>query len=244
MIIISYGMPKSASTYLFQITRGIAEILGSPQKELLKKFSHKKEPVPAFMNLNSDVFNIALESNNKSEILVIKTHSQLYENLKNIIKNTDNIICFSSFRDPLDIIVSLYECGISERKRPKEEQRETFSTIFSYEDAEKHVDEIIKNAATWLNFTQSIAFSYKNISQNPYYVGETIYKKICDQLGKNYEKISDIKSVIDFYENNKSNIWEYNIGGIDRYKTIFDDKTIERLEKKYNEFRQRIIKLD
>ncbi len=223
MIYLSYGMPKSASTFCYQIANGMLHAAGHSRETICKKYLppnyHK-----AFMPLvNNEILEL-VELIPESEILIIKTHTSLNETIDSLLR-TGRIIASVTYRDPRDAAISLLDAGESDRKK---NIKRKFNEIWTIEEA---FDFYTKNQAVtkqWLRHPQVLKLSYNMLALNPHIAAQ----HIGDYLHINVE----IDPIITHLLTDPSKkIWEYNVGRIGRYKDFMNQEMIDRFLYEFRE---------
>ncbi len=227
MLLICYGMPKSASSFAFTLAKDIAQTI-SNQWKLKQELQEELRNSFISGSLGSTLKKIDCYIPHK-EIYVIKTHDLLDEETKELLlKGKAKAII--SYRDPYDIVVSLKDTGEREQRKPQNKQRHYFTQIQSYEDALKKIPNILKNAKSWMDYkdTNLAKISFTEISQTP----SVVAQKIADYMEVNV----DVHSIVEPYVSNKESILEFNKGLEGRGYKEFSLPEENLVKKKMDEF--------
>lgn len=201
MIIICYGMPKSASTFAFQLARDIANTHTSINtvrqklpEDLDKLFFQELYPVLPRLQ----------RSIKSEELYVIKTHCfPDAQTLSMIRQGLAKVII--SIRDPYDIIVSHKEAGDIERKKALADQR-SFAKLHTYEDIFSIIPKKLLIASSWIEqLDKKLVIKFSDIKNTPQTVAMNIAKFI--GVDKKY-----VNEVLDKYLVEGKRIVEFNKG--------------------------------
>ena len=227
MIILCYGMPKSASSFVFQMVVDMANLAGYSQSECRERYL-EADMRHSFQNLYSARFRSFLHAIPKEELYVLKTHGNYCELISQALTRSE-ISALATFRDPLDIAVSLLDVGQSERKSHLADQREYFANIHTIDDVVTDIDKYVLDAEKWLLDPLVLNIPYNDILMN----AEAVAIKIQEffNLGDQAE------SVCRNYLADKNKIWEYNIGGNERWKGRLTQEEASSLMNRYSQFR-------
>lgn len=146
MLIICNGMPKSASTFAFQLTRSTAHTRWN-QDELLRRVPESHRAL--FHAHIGQAFPVLEPVPGADEVLVVKTHGSVTDEIANSVAagRTDLVM---TIRDPLEIAGSLMDAGVVERQKPPREQRPYFAEIVDPRQALQKASNIVGSAAGWL----------------------------------------------------------------------------------------------
>ena len=231
MIILSYGMPKSASSFIWRLTYDILEMAGHDQRIIKQAYLNEQQSVN-FQNLNDDELEIFVKLIPRDQLYLIKTHSRLHTVIERAI-DEGKAIATATYRDPLDMIISFLDTGVSERKKPMDQQRKYFADIETLEDAIRQVDNHVGTGERWLNKSHVENIYYKDIMLSPHIVARRISKVVGVEV--------DSDAVCNKYLSDKSKIIEFNVGGIERWRGVFSESEEKRLKERYASFREKWI---
>jgi hypothetical protein len=234
MILLSWGMPRSGSSFCFQISREILEFYGHNNYIIQEKFL-PIEFRDNYLDITSDSLDKLLNYVPDEVILIVKTHSYLYDEIKSYIEQ-GKVKATATFRNPMGIILSLVDVGEADRKNKKERG---FNKIFTVDDAINYFKtEIFPAALRWIDCDNIFKISYKKLTTD---TNEVFYNFIDYlDLQKNINNIKQVDKIINKYQG-KDNIWEFNIG---KYKRYLDFFTTEEINKFENDFKDLIEKIE
>ncbi len=235
MIVICYGMPKSASTFTMQLTSALVACKSdqrSVYNSLPERVKSKFYKNTRFIEVVDQTIYDLVDAVSHDQVLVIKTHSSLSESVKSVLMS-GNALGIVNYRNPYDIIVSLKDAGERERLRKKPDQRQGFTRIKSIDDAKLGIKKIIKNGITWLDekLDSLLYIPYESIEKTPFQVASDI--NIFLQLNIDSESIT---TIVNRFINDKSRIGEYNVGVSGRGAEISFNKSERKLVKEIDSF--------
>ncbi|MDQ3047172.1 MAG: sulfotransferase domain-containing protein [Bacteroidota bacterium] len=203
MIIISYGLPKSASTITFTYTEELLSASGSRSGQAKFTSIFPEGFVYRFGIINTSVILLIHLFYGS---IVIKTHSAPVFPIRLLI-GARIARATSSSRDPRDIILSAIDHGKTNSDNP-------FVQFTTVENTIPTVLEECKKWERWKKYSKALFIRYENISQN----AAPELRKIALYLGLNVseEKISEI---VQRYESKKQQNKNFNKGTHNRYLT-------------------------
>jgi hypothetical protein len=207
----------------------MAKLAGYDQLEIRAKY-FEGEAQDAFQMLNDNNFPIFVNALPADEICVIKTHGAFCSAIASSLKDGD-ASALATYRDPLDVAVSLLDTGKLERSRPKAEQRAWFANIHTLTDTLKTIDWSVSEADKWLSNDSVMNISYRSLFETPLVVATDLQAHF--GLGDHAEEVCD-RLLSD-----KTRILEYNVGGIDRWKDRLSDSEASFLKDRYDSFRSK-----
>ncbi len=226
MIYLSYGMPKSASTFCYQLAESMLRQAGHIREEICKKFLPESFH-SAFMTLNHDEIVQIDHYLPFDKILIIKTHAKLSKSINHLL-DSGRIKASATFRDPRDAAISLVDAGENDRKLNKFRK---FNEINDLEDAFLVYKYAKYNFIQWLTHTNVLKISFNLLALDPIEAALRI---------RNYLDIDvDVTPIVAKYsENPKKKIWEFNIGKVGRYKEYMSET---QKKKFFSEFKDLIF---
>ena len=227
MIILSYGMPKSASSFAFQLVCEMARLEGFDQFKLRTEY-FEGEAQDAFQMLNDNNFPEFVNAVPRDGLCVIKTHGAYCKAIE-VALDEGRARALATFRDPLDIAVSLLDTGESERARPEAEQRAWFANIHTLTDTLKTIDWSVSEADKWLSDDSVVNVSYRSLFEDPL--------AVATDLQAHFDLGDHAAEVCDRLLSDKTRILEYNVGGIGRWKNRLSDPEADFLKERYESFR-------
>ena len=218
-------MPKSASTFAFQLAKDIAESHSNQSK--LRQLLPQELQCNFQTELDKTIQKID-EVIPDEEIYVIKTHCSLNEEVKALLVK-GHAKAMVSYRNPYDIVVSLKDAGERERSKPVEKQRKYFTQIKTYEDALSKIPGILKIGEFWLKYPNILKIPFSRIAKDPL----TAAQEIADYMGVSTANLSQI---VESYVLNKKSIGEFNIGKEGRGHIEFSLSEDNDIKKKMDKF--------
>lgn len=211
-LIISHGVPKSGSTFLFQVAKDVAtSVNGFPHYKAKARFFPGMD-VPDYVDQPADSLIEALLGRlPPGAPYALKTHGKLTPLIGSGIRS-GSIKAIVSFRDPRDAIISMLDAGVSDREKGKDR---AFSRLHRAEDAIPAVKYGWRMARDWAHLPGVLAVPYLLTATNQ----DMVIRLVCDYLSAkdSYAGISQ-----HYAEDRESKITEYHKGIADRF---LDDLT-------------------
>lgn len=115
MIIFCYGIPKSASTFTFQLTQKVLEISGYSNDIMPPEIIRPNLTDNYLDILNQEIITMVDEFA-QDTIIVVKIHAPISDAVKDLL-DTDRAYALANYRDPRDIALSYVDHG--QRSRSK-----------------------------------------------------------------------------------------------------------------------------
>jgi hypothetical protein len=156
-LVIAHGVPKSGSTFIYQIAKdALAAINGFSHREAKERF-FPGESVPDFVPQPTDEIIERLSGRLPAgSIFVIKTHGRLTPLISAGLA-TGKIKALTSFRDPRDTVVSMLDTGERDRRRGADR---SFGKLFHIDDAVRPARHAWKVAREWLSNASVLPIPY------------------------------------------------------------------------------------
>lgn len=198
MLLITYGMPRSASTFIWQLTYDIINYTNKQHefKQLLEP--HQRPNFIYDISKEIDSISTAIPDD---AFYLIKTHGEYSEALRPFeTRNELKIIC--SIRNPYDLCVSWMDVHQKEMKEGK--PRPGFEEANTLEKVVEVVKRDISIAEEWLGAENPLVFKYEEITGDHGHLIDSIVNHIGIETYL-YDK------VYNFYLD-KANITEFNKG--------------------------------
>lgn len=228
MIVFCHGMVKSASSFATQITLGLLrDYCNRNSTSMLDLRRYLPESNGLYIDIMEDIDLItqrALEDvgSTLDRILVIKTHGTCTAYLASLVAQND-VIAFSTYRNPVDIALSLCDAARLDEANGKTR----FTHYASVEDAIPAIDWQIACFQSWAAAPGVELISFDELASSPYMVGERIAKR----LGIDWHS-----EPVQFLVENKRQIWEFNKGAVNRGVKELDPAAYTKLTDYWHEF--------
>jgi hypothetical protein len=217
-LIISHGVPKSGSTFLFQVAKDVAtSINGFPHYKAKARFFPGME-VPDYVDQPADeLIESLLEHLPPGAPYVLKTHGKMTPLIESGIRS-GSIKAIVSFRDPRDAVISMLDAGVSDREKGKDRG---FSRLYKVDEAVRPVKYGWNLARDWAYFPGVLAIPYLLTAAKQ----DIVISLVCDYLsaGHCYKSISG-----HYAQDKRTKITEFHKGVADRF---LDDLTPEEIAK-------------
>ncbi len=229
MIIISYGQPKSASTFMSHLLKQASELRGSPQDALRDRiFSGDFSQYRHFLGDGVKSLQEIQCRMSSNECLSIKTHSKLDESVCNLIE-TRQAIAFVSYRHPGDAALSAFEAGASERAAGKNVQ---FAYLKTHRMAiDNMIGHISHVTVPWIKSGLAHSFSYRQVTQD----SENTVRRIAEIVAVDPDDLLN-DPVVDALISGKKRVYNFNKGVSGRYAEVFSTDDRAHLEEKCRNF--------
>lgn len=163
LLYISYGIPKTGSTFAYEYTRRVFEINKIPQPRLSNNAVEESQNINFFRHWDNDelIDNMLSEAKQINSTVVIKTHTASTERVMQLAKEglvAGHIV----YRDPRDIALSL----LDHAERSRRNGEIAFSTIKTIDDAVKVIKNRLAQFYTWVNNPNFFAINYEDLTSS------------------------------------------------------------------------------
>ncbi len=226
-IYFSYGMTKSASSFVYQL-----------QEEIIRSSSYTFVKIPASIcgrsgnenyleNITDETIKLILEWLPENCVTVIKTHNAPSLLALELISE-GKAFASITYRDPRDIAISLLDHG----KRSREKGISDFAEFYHPLDTIDMIkNQIETRFSLWEENKKSLLLNFDLIKNNPKLVVEKIIKQI---------EVSNVEAnkICEKFDN-KSNVIHYNVGKNKRFldlMTAAEIKTFDSIFKGFLDF--------
>ena len=222
MIILAHGMPKSGSTFLYQVIRDLAEIHNGASSYEIRERYLSTSPInheDFYTTIDDETLIDAMKHIPDDVLYVIKSHGMLSNYCLSQL-GEKKLYVFYSYRDPRDVALSMLDAGRQERDHGIERYFYQFSTAASLLDpirlAFTCVEPLMKNPD---------AFDY------PYFIiaeaQDWVIRNIAEKLGLGARADCVTRKYV--RAGNTDTIVEFNKGIYDRFLSELDAETISAL---------------
>ncbi|GGF87492.1 hypothetical protein GCM10007301_54230 [Azorhizobium oxalatiphilum] len=199
MIYLCYGVTKSASTFLYQITEEIFSASGLG-------FCRLSHDGPLQMSNHYDTIDPSLitriaESAGERPV-VLKTHGALHPGVADMIA-AGEVLASASIRDPREIALSMVDHG----RRARANGEQAFAEVFDPTEALFALDMQIEIFTRWAGVPQTEVFTYNEICFDT----EATIRRLARQIGTSV----DPARILAPFRNTRM-IGQFNIGRPDR----------------------------
>lgn len=205
MIYICYGITKSASTFLYQITEEVFRAAGRPAVRLGKPF-RKADSVENYFNfIDHDLLgDIQAEIGDKD--IVLKTHGPPHGNVAQMVAAGD-VLASASIRDPREIALSMVDHGARSRRW----RNKPFSEFTDLADTLNSLDIQLGCFQSWADTGVLEVFTYNAIC----YDTPAVVRAIAAQIGATV----DVEEVLGKFRD-KGVIGQFSKGKALRYSEM------------------------
>ncbi|MBZ9539948.1 hypothetical protein KGQ90_13515 [Modicisalibacter tunisiensis] len=221
-IYFSYGMTKSASSFVYQLEEQIFKLSKYNLMKIPPEIRGNRAPENYVEPITDEKVQEILGWLPEDAVTVIKTHGAPSKLACDLV-NQGKAFASATFRDPRDIAVSLADHGA----RSREKGIADFANFVRPIDALPEIKNQLNRLNPWLNLSRCRAFSYDLIRSTP----EAVVKKILDQV--ELEKIS-INDILEPFQD-RTKIIHYNVGSVGRYKEHMTEKEELQFKSEFEE---------
>lgn len=203
MIYICYGVTKSASTFLYQITEEILCLSGKGFSRIDRKGNRKLENY--YDNITGALLE-RVEAAANGRNVVLKTHGRLYPEVAARIA-AGTVLASASIRDPREMAMSMADNGA----RARAIGQVAFSEIVTPQDAFPSIDYQVEVFQAWAAVPRMELFTYNQIC----FETAASVERVARQIGVAVEParvLSAFKS--------KGLIGQFNVGKPQRYQDM------------------------
>ncbi len=207
MIVLSYGLPKSASTFCYRLTQDILNAVGQDQEALRRDLPAAwcKTFVADFSAWPlSEVANALPQDG----ILVVKTHSGPPSGVCAMIE-AGLVKVTVTHRDPRDAAVAVLDAGAQQRAAGQ--TKETFHRIVSMRQAVDLVAGNLFALKEWMAVDGVLPIAFREVADDL----PEVVERIADYLGVPTRP----DAVISSYISGEKRIPKFNMGVSGRYRT-------------------------
>ena len=220
-ITISYGMPKSASTFAWMLLKDFLVATGRPVATLSRAAKGNRSLLDYSVSLDERrLSDMKIEVDRKA--VVLKTHSAVKAFADYTQFFADSYV-FVQHRDPRDIILSL----IDHAARSRDKGIKDFIECVNVEKSFPTVDGAMRAFFSWANKPNAHLISYEQLCFNTH---ETILR-----LEKIYDAKVDIDKLMSNY-NDKRVIRQFNKGVRSRWCDEMSTKHSEMVQERYSRY--------
>lgn len=221
-IYFSYGMTKSASSFVYQLEEQIFKLSNYDLMKVPPEIRGNRAPENYVEPITDEKVREILDWLPENAVTVIKTHGAPSKLACDLV-NEGKAYASATFRDPRDIAVSLADHGA----RSREKGIADFANFVRPIDALPEIKNQLNRLNPWLALPRCRAFSYDDIRSRP----EKIVEDVLEQV-----ELSEIpiKDVLSPFQDRKT-IIHYNVGSSGRYKDTMTHEDSEKFKKNLSE---------
>jgi hypothetical protein len=223
MIQICFGMTKSASTFLYQLTEETFRAAGRKPARLGPPLRPRWSVENYFDDIDPPLLDAVAEAAGARDV-VLKTHQGLHPEIARRIE-AGSLLASASIRDPREIALAMVDHGRRSRRWGHSEFAEC-RTVF---DALPSLDNQIANLSRWAALEKLEIFRYNEIC----FDGAAVVQRIAAQIGVSVKPAEVLAPF-----GGKGLIGQYNKGAALRYREMPEDQQrafLDRYAKLYRE---------
>lgn len=217
MILVCYGMPKSASTFAYQMAIGLLEAAGHVQSEIAERYLPEELRADFFDEDNIDL-EALLAHVPPYAVRVIKTHARLESVGQSVFD--PRVKAIVTARDPRDAILSAMDTAKRELKKARQVGT-GFTDLLNFDAALPFYRQQMLFSLDWWRQSGFLKISYRELALQPYRAAERMNKYLA--LGVNSE------AVVNYFLEDRSRIVEFSTGTIGRFREHFSNDQIAQM---------------
>ncbi len=233
MIYISYGIPKSASSFVFQLTRSV---VGALAEKVGQRHFKLTDLIPEcgsadFAEVAIQALGFSLDENGLEQLIdeidarmtaqaggfiVIKTHQRCGAGLRKRIA-AGEILASACYRHPAEMILSRMDMVARQAECVSVDQIKGYYLKFG-----------VPNFMSWVAEPAVRRFYYDTIVKNPAFIAS----QVCNQLGIAIETEQLLRPFL----SDKSRIWQFNKGVLHRHQAEMSKEEIAKIEHDFDDY--------
>lgn len=223
-IYFSYGMTKSASSFVYQLQEEIIRSSSYTFVEIPFSISGIRGKENYLENITDEIIQLIVEWLPENCVTVIKTHGAPSPLALELISE-GKAFASATYRDPRDIAVSLLDHG----KKSREKGIQDFASFYHPLDTiDMITNQLEKRFSLWAANNNCLLLNFDSIKNSPNVVVENIIK----QMGVSNV---DAKKVCDKFDN-KKNVIHYNVGKNKRFLDLMTEDEINAFDNVFKDF--------
>ena len=228
MLIFSYGMPKSASTYAFQLSQLLLQRAGLHVVGPLQIL--QDGPYEWFLPEDTDLDDFAARAlghiaENPNTVCLVKTHKRCTEGVQRLI-NEDKVKATATFRHPQELALSLMDATTVERRKGWNR-----FDVAGMQDAIAAITSGIDRVKSWLAAPGTFPLLYDQLVSEP--------SHIVGRLAEYFGVEGDPDAVVSYFEEDKQGrIWEFNKGQLNRHLSEFPGEHLAEFAERFGAFQE------
>ncbi|TQI75638.1 hypothetical protein FHT98_3422 [Bosea sp. AK1] len=180
MIYISYGITKSASTFLYQMTEEVFRAAGRPVVRLGKPF-RKADSVENYFNFIDHELLSQIQAQIGDRDIILKTHGPPRGNVAQMVA-AGEVLASASIRDPREIALSMVDHGTRSRRW----RNNAFSEFVDVADTLNSIDIQLGCFQDWADTGALKVFTYNAIC----YDSPAVIRAIAEQIGATIDAVA------------------------------------------------------
>jgi hypothetical protein len=216
MIYICYGITKSASTFLYQLTEEVFRAAGRPVARLGKPF-RKLDSVENYFNFIDHELLGEIERHIGGADVVLKTHGPPRGDVAALV-TAGRVLASASIRDPREIALSMLDHGTRSRRW----RNKPFSEFVTVADTLNSLDIQLGCFREWAAAEKVAIFNYNEVC----YDSGAVVRAIASQIGVSV----DVDGVLGKFRD-KGVIGQFSKGKALRYSEMSEADQATFLER-------------
>lgn len=223
-IYFSYGMTKSASSFVYQLQEQIVDLSNYDLVKIPTEIRGNNARENYLEPITDEKIQQILEWLPDNSITVIKTHGAPSKLALELI-SSGKAFASATFRDPREIAISLTEHG----QRSRDKGIPDFANFIKPTDPIPEIKiQIEKRFKPWMNNEACITLNYKLIKESPI----TVAKMLLDQMNIKNVNVEDVLAPFE----DKTKIIHFNKGESGRFNNLMTEDEINMFKSQFKEF--------
>lgn len=228
MIVLCYGLQKSASSFCYQLICDVLEAAGHPQQEFR---TGPLQTIPkttrgGLVSTSWDCFGSLVDLVGKEKWVAVKTHGSMTPKIEALLE-LGWVKSFASHRNLEDASLSLFEHAQRQREAANPQDM-GFAHLENLEQAIDHIAEQAPRMQQWISHPKVKPISYELLRSDP----ARVCGLISSQLGLNV----DISELLKEYSNASRKIENFNKGEPNRFSKIATEAQKRLAAERFGEF--------
>ncbi|MGR9093061.1 MAG: hypothetical protein ACU85U_21020 [Gammaproteobacteria bacterium] len=224
MLILVYGVPKSASTFATALARTMAQAAGHDQGTLRNDYIAGDDKTGFVADLTTlGTIDACLP---ESALLVLKTHSPRNVTVDKL-ERAGRLRSIVTYRDPRDAALSAFEAAEKARAAGNTYQRfvELRSLDEAIESTLRHIDDV---ARAWLLAPDPLKLDYDYLTGSPEAAGDIARHLSLDP--------TTATTAVRHLVSGKQRVYNFNVGESGRHRAHFDAAQLHEVERRVGDY--------
>lgn len=226
MLILVYGVPKSASTFATALARTMAQAAGHDQDALRDAHIIGDDKTGFVADLTTlEAIDRRLP---ESAMLVLKTHSPRNPSVDRL-ERAGRLRSIVTYRDPRDAALSAFEAAEKARAEGSDYQRfvELHSLDQAIESTLRHIDDI---ARAWLLAPDPLKLDYTYLTSSAEAASDIARHLDLDPA------TATATAAVERLVSGKQRVYNFNVGESGRYRTHFNPAQLREVERRVGDY--------
>jgi hypothetical protein len=225
MLVLIYGIPKSASTFAAELARSLAQAEGEQQAILRTRYLGDCN-AGGYVN-DFELLRELAEVVPRAERLILKTHGPRTPVIDEL-ERSGVLRTIVTYRDPRDAALSAFEAG--QKARSMEDESQGFFRLETLDDAidyiVRHIDRVTRG---WLLAAAPLKLQYGCLTRSPLNASLSIARHI------GLESV-DVEGATSDLVKGQRRVYNFNVGAIGRYADEFSKAQLAKVRNSLSDY--------